>query len=197
MQYRRMGRCGLKVSTITLGTLWFGLKVDEATAVRIVDRALAVGINSIDTADIYGKDRWDTPERGSSEEIVGRALKGRRGAVVLATKVAARPAGRCQRPGPQPQAHRGGHARESEAPADRLRRPLLPARARLHDPVGGIARDAQRSGAPRQDPLHRALELLRLAGVQGLVGSRTERTWQASTVSRWSTTCWPATPSWR
>jgi aryl-alcohol dehydrogenase-like predicted oxidoreductase len=89
MQYRRMGRSGLKVSALTLGTLWFGSKVDEATAVEIVDRALDAGINCIDTADIYGKDRWDTPERGPSEEIVGRALKGRRQAVVLATKVCA------------------------------------------------------------------------------------------------------------
>ena len=89
MQYRRMGRSGLKLSAITLGTLWFGSKVDEATAVRIVDRALAAGVNCIDTADIYGKERWDTPERGPSEEIVGRALKGRRQSIVLATKVAA------------------------------------------------------------------------------------------------------------
>jgi aryl-alcohol dehydrogenase-like predicted oxidoreductase len=84
-----MGNSGLKLSAITLGTLWFGSKVDEATALRIVDRALAAGVNCIDTADIYGKDRWDTPCRGPAEEIVGRALKGRRQSVVLATKVAA------------------------------------------------------------------------------------------------------------
>jgi len=89
MQYRNLGRSGLKVSVITLGSLWFGNKVDESTARRIVDRALAAGVNCIDTADIYGKDRWDTPERGPSEEIVGRALKGRRQSVVLATKVCA------------------------------------------------------------------------------------------------------------
>jgi aryl-alcohol dehydrogenase-like predicted oxidoreductase len=89
MQYRRMGRSGLKVSAITLGTLWFGSKVDEATALQIVDRALAAGVNCVDTADIYGKERWDTPERGPSEEIVGRALKGRRQSVVLASKVCA------------------------------------------------------------------------------------------------------------
>jgi 1-deoxyxylulose-5-phosphate synthase len=89
MQYRKMGKSGLKVSAISLGTLWFGSKVDEATAFAIVDRALAAGVNCIDTADIYGKERWDTPERGPSEEIVGKALKGRRQSVVLATKVAA------------------------------------------------------------------------------------------------------------
>ncbi len=89
MQYRRMGKSGLKISALTLGTLWFGPKVDEGTARDIVDRALAAGVNCIDTADIYGKDRWDTPERGPAEEIVGRALKGRRQSVVLASKVAA------------------------------------------------------------------------------------------------------------
>jgi 1-deoxyxylulose-5-phosphate synthase len=89
MQYRRMGRSGLKLSAISLGSLWFGNKVDEPTALRIVDRALDAGVNYLDTADIYGKDRWDTPARGPAEEIVGRTLKGRRESVVLATKVAA------------------------------------------------------------------------------------------------------------
>ncbi len=84
-----MGKSGLRVSAIALGTLWFGSKVDEPTALRIVDRALDAGVNCLDTADIYGKDRWDTPERGPSEEIVGRALRGRRESLVLATKVAA------------------------------------------------------------------------------------------------------------
>lgn len=89
MQFRRMGKSGLKLSALSLGTLWFGNKVDEAGARSIIDRALAAGVNCIDTADIYGKDRWDTPERGPAEEIVGRALKGRRDSVVLSSKVAA------------------------------------------------------------------------------------------------------------
>ncbi len=89
MRYKNMGRSGLKISALTLGTLWFGRKVDEAAARRIVDRALDAGVNCVDTADIYGKDRWDTPERGPSEEIVGRVLKGRRRSVVLASKVCA------------------------------------------------------------------------------------------------------------
>jgi aryl-alcohol dehydrogenase-like predicted oxidoreductase len=84
-----MGRSGLRLSAITLGTLWFGSKVDEATSIEIVHRALDAGVNCVDTADIYGKDRWDTPTRGPAEEIVGKALKGRRQSVVLATKVAA------------------------------------------------------------------------------------------------------------
>jgi aryl-alcohol dehydrogenase-like predicted oxidoreductase len=89
MQYRRMGASGLKLSAITLGTLWFGPKVDEAASIRIVHHALDAGVNCVDTADIYGKDRWDTPCRGAAEEIVGKALKGRRQSAVLATKVAA------------------------------------------------------------------------------------------------------------
>lgn len=89
MAYRNMGRAGVKLSTLTLGTLWFGSKVDETAARLIIDSALDAGVNCLDTADIYGKDRWDTPERGPSEEIVGRALKGRRQSVVLATKVCA------------------------------------------------------------------------------------------------------------
>jgi 1-deoxyxylulose-5-phosphate synthase len=89
MEYRRMGKSGLKLSALTLGTLWFGSKVDEAASIRIIDAALDAGVNCIDTADIYGKDGWDTPCRGPAEEIVGKALKGRRQAVVLATKVAA------------------------------------------------------------------------------------------------------------
>ena len=89
MQYRRMGSSGLKVSAIALGSLWFGNKVDEPAAHRIVDRAVEAGVNCVDTADIYGKDRWDTPKRGPAEEIVGRVLKGRRESLVLTTKVAA------------------------------------------------------------------------------------------------------------
>jgi aryl-alcohol dehydrogenase-like predicted oxidoreductase len=84
-----MGKSGLKVSVLSLGTLWFGNKIDEPTARGIVDRALDAGVNYVDTADIYGKDRFDTPQRGPTEEIVGRVLKGRRDSVVLATKVAA------------------------------------------------------------------------------------------------------------
>ena len=129
MQYRRMGKSGLKISVLTLGTLWFGSKVDEATAREIVDRALAAGINCVDTADIYGKDRWDTPERGPAEEIVGRALKGRRQSVVLATKVAALTGPGANDRGLSRKHIVEGVAREPAPPADGLHRHLLPARA--------------------------------------------------------------------
>ncbi len=81
MQYREFGRTGLKVSPLCLGAMNFGGRTPLADACDIVDRALDVGINIIDTADVYG--------RGASEEIVGEALQrnGHRDRVILATKV--------------------------------------------------------------------------------------------------------------
>ncbi|MGW6495242.1 aldo/keto reductase [Nonomuraea angiospora] len=79
---RPLGRTGIQVTPYCLGTMMFG-KVgnpDHDDCVRIVHRALDAGINFVDTADVYGP-------RGESEEIVGKALKGRRDDVVLATKV--------------------------------------------------------------------------------------------------------------
>ncbi|GGP14655.1 aldo/keto reductase [Nonomuraea glycinis] len=85
MQYRTLGRTGIKVSPYALGALMFATHVgnpDPDDSARIIHRALDAGINLIDTADVYG----------DSEEVVGRALKGRRDHVVLATKVS-RPMG--------------------------------------------------------------------------------------------------------
>lgn len=83
MRIRRLGRTGLKVSNLCLGAMTFGHSqwgCDEGTAVKIIDRFLGAGGNFIDTADVYSS--------GISEEIVGRAIRGRRPSVVLATKVA-------------------------------------------------------------------------------------------------------------
>lgn len=80
MQYRNLGRSGLKVSPICLGTMMFGGQTDEATANRIVQSARMEGVNFIDTADVYNE--------GRSEEITGRAIAANRHAWVLATKVA-------------------------------------------------------------------------------------------------------------
>ena len=79
--YRLLGTTGLKVSPLTLGAMMFGRigNPDHDDSVRIIHRALDAGINIIDTADVYS--------RGESEEIVGKALKGRRDDVVVATKV--------------------------------------------------------------------------------------------------------------
>ncbi|MBI4268175.1 MAG: aldo/keto reductase [Chloroflexi bacterium] len=79
MEYRRLGKSGLKVSEIGLGTNSFGSRTDERVSIGIVEHALELGINFIDTADLYG--------RGRSEEIIGKALAGKRSRVVLATKV--------------------------------------------------------------------------------------------------------------
>ena len=79
MKYKRLGRCGINVSEICLGTANFGFSVDEPTAANIIKRAVDLGVNFIDTANIYAD--------GRSEEIVGRAIKGIREQVVLATKV--------------------------------------------------------------------------------------------------------------
>jgi aryl-alcohol dehydrogenase-like predicted oxidoreductase len=78
MQYRRLGRTGLKVSEIGLGTMMFGEKTDEAESVRIIQQALDAGVNLIDVADVYAG--------SASEHIVGAALAGRRSQAVLATK---------------------------------------------------------------------------------------------------------------
>lgn len=81
MHTRPLGRTGIRVSTFTLGTMMFGPygNPDPDECVKIVHRALDRGINTIDTADVYGGD-------GESERIVGKALRGRRDDVVLATK---------------------------------------------------------------------------------------------------------------
>ncbi|MEU9045619.1 MULTISPECIES: aldo/keto reductase [unclassified Kitasatospora] len=97
MQYRTLGRTGVQVSSLALGAMNFGrighTTQDEATA--IVDAALDAGINLIDTADVYGG--------GESEEMVGRAIAGRRDDIVLATKAGL--------PVSEERNHRGGSRR--------------------------------------------------------------------------------------
>jgi len=80
MDYRTLGRSGLKVSPLCLGTMNFGGPTDAATAGRIIGRARDAGVNFIDTADVY--------TGGASERITGGAIKADRDAWVLATKVA-------------------------------------------------------------------------------------------------------------
>jgi len=81
VDYRPLGRTGVQVSPLCLGTMMFGAwgNTDHDESIAIIHRALDAGINFIDTADVYA--------RGESEEIVGKALRGRRDSVVLATKV--------------------------------------------------------------------------------------------------------------
>src|ERR1700727_1551500 len=81
MRFRTLGSTGMQVSTYCLGAMMFGAwgNPDHDDSIRAIHDALDAGINFIDTADVYS--------RGESEEIVGKALKGRRDQVVLATKV--------------------------------------------------------------------------------------------------------------
>ena len=79
MDYKRLGKTGLMVSELCLGCMTFGREADEETSREIVSRFLKAGGNFIDTADVYSQ--------GVSEEITGRAIKGVRDDIVLATKV--------------------------------------------------------------------------------------------------------------
>ena len=78
MDYRNLGKAGVKVSPVCLGTMMFGGQTDEPTSIRIIHKAYDQGINFIDTADMYNM--------GESEVVVGRAISDRREKVVVATK---------------------------------------------------------------------------------------------------------------
>src|ERR1700743_1117890 len=80
MQYRQLGRSGLKISPICLGTMMFGGPTDEATSLRIIAKAREAGVNFIDTADAYNG--------VNSEQVVGRAISNNRQGWILATKLA-------------------------------------------------------------------------------------------------------------
>jgi aryl-alcohol dehydrogenase-like predicted oxidoreductase len=79
MEYRRLGRSGVMVSELCLGAMTFGRELDEAETTRMIDAFIDAGGNFIDTADVYSK--------GTSEELTGQAIKGRRDDLVIATKV--------------------------------------------------------------------------------------------------------------
>jgi aryl-alcohol dehydrogenase-like predicted oxidoreductase len=79
LEYRSVGRTGLRVSRMTLGTNNFGRDVDEPTSIRVIRKAMDLGINSIDTANVYSGRR--------SEALVGKAVHGDRDRFVIATKV--------------------------------------------------------------------------------------------------------------
>jgi aryl-alcohol dehydrogenase-like predicted oxidoreductase len=79
MKYKRLGKAGVKVSELCLGTMIYGQQVEEAPAIKIIRRAIDRGINFLDTADTY--------VNGRSEQIVGKAIEGQRDDIVLATKV--------------------------------------------------------------------------------------------------------------
>jgi len=97
MKLNSLGASGLLVSPICLGTMTFGSPVGEADAIRLIHAALDLGINFVDTANVYeGYSRFLGSAGGIAEEIVGKAMRDRRDKAIIATKVGA-PNG----PGPQ------------------------------------------------------------------------------------------------
>ncbi len=94
MQHTRLGRTGLQVSRLCLGTMTFGLQIDEAASCLVLDRAAEGGVTFIDTADVYPLG-GGVELAGKTEEIIGGWMKGRRHEFVLATKCFGRT-------GPQP-----------------------------------------------------------------------------------------------
>lgn len=80
MEYRNLGRSGLQVSCVGLGGNTFGWWVDEQRSAAVINRGLDLGINFIDTADMY--------DNGRSEEYIGSTLKGRRTEIIIASKFA-------------------------------------------------------------------------------------------------------------
>ncbi|MGI0130626.1 MAG: aldo/keto reductase [Thermoplasmata archaeon] len=94
MQHTKLGRTGLNVSRLCLGTMTFGLQIDEAAAFAVLDRAAEAGVTFLDTADVYPLG-GSVERAGTTEKIIGRWLKGKRNQFVVATKAFGRT-------GPQP-----------------------------------------------------------------------------------------------
>ena len=174
LEYRSLGRSGLRVSAVGLGGNNFGrpgtaTETQEGTN-AVVAAALDAGVNFIDTADIYGR------EYGLSETLLGEALRGRRDEVVIATKF-----GHASLPSPLPAWGARGSRRYirlaveglAAAPADRLDRPLPAPHARPRDADRRDDRGARRARARGQGALHRPLEPQRLADRRG--GARRAR----------------------
>src|ERR1700734_3949648 len=85
MEHVRLGRSGLQVSRLCLGTMTFGLESDEATGVALMDKAVEGGVDFFGTSDAYPLG-GDLTTRGRTEEIIGRWLPGKRERIILATK---------------------------------------------------------------------------------------------------------------
>ena len=168
MEYRTLGGTGLQVSTHCLGTMMFGAwgNTDVDDCVATINAAIDGGINFVDTADVYSG--------GESEEIVGRALKGRRDEVILATKVHGQ-----MGPGRNDE----GNSRvwimkeveNSSAASAPITSTCIRSTSRGGDRGRGDARRADRSAAPGQDPLLRLLDIPRVADGRSAVDGRAAR----------------------
>ena len=161
MQYRTLGRSGVQVSPLCLGTMMFGGPTDEAAARRIIDAAADQGINFIDTANVY--------EGGRSEEIVGRGIAARRRHWVVATKLA-NPAG----PGPN---DRGLSRRHTmDALDDSLRR------LGLHE-IDILYLHREDHATPLAETVHAMADLIR-AGKLRYFGVSNYRGWRVAEICR-------------
>lgn len=158
MEYRNLGRTGVKVSKLCLGCMHFGGRTDRDVALDMIDTAIDAGINFLDTANVY--------VRGQSEETVGKALKrnGKRDRVVLATKVH----GRMRDGDPNAQGNHRRHIIEQcEASLGRLQTEWIDL-YQIHRPSSGI---------PIDETL-RALDDLVRAGKVRYLGTSTFAAWQ-------------------
>ncbi|MCE9605028.1 MAG: aldo/keto reductase [Planctomycetia bacterium] len=164
MNLRSLGSSGLLVSPICLGTMTFGSPVNEAEAIRLIHAALDLGINFIDTANVYeGYARYLGSPGGVAEEIVGKALRDRRDRAIVATKVGA-PLG----PGPQDRGLSAVHIlREVDRSLKRLQTDCIDLYI-IHWP-------------DRHVPLETTLEAIDIAAQQGKIryfGASNHAAWQ-------------------
>ena len=164
MEHRSLGRTGVSVSKFCLGAMMFGAwgNPDHDESIRIIHRALDAGINFVDTADVYAQ--------GESEEIVGKALSGRRDDIILATKFHGAMGEDPNRQG----SSRRWIIREVEDSLRRLGTDWIDL-YQVHRPRDrhrrrGDAVGAQRPRPPGQDPVHRLLDVPRQPDRRSPVG---------------------------
>ena len=190
MDHSRLGRTGLQVSKLCLGTMTFGLQCDEPTSVSILDRAAEGGIDFIDSSDVYPLG-GDLATVGRTEEILGRWLHGKRDRFVLATKCFGRTGPSPFDSGKLQKAYLRRNRRILAPTTNRLHRSLSAPRVRFGDPDRRDARCARRSCPPRKDPLHRMFELSHLpAGPR----HRAQRDARAGAIRLGSTSLQPVVP---
>ncbi len=176
MEYRNLGRTGLKVSELCLGTMQWGWTADESQSFAVMDAFVAAGGNFIDTADVYS--RWAEGNPGGvSEEIIGRWMKasGNRRQIVLATKVRG-----VMWDGPNGEGLSRGHIMAPSRTACAACRPTSstctrPTGSTPSTPIDETMRGAGRPGAPGQGAHRGLLQLPGLAAGQGAVDQRQAR----------------------
>ena len=187
MRHRRLGRTGLYVSEICLGTMTFGGQgawwknvgqVDQSSANALVERALAAGVNFIDTADVYSEGLSEKILRSGTARSQGAARK-RNHRDQGARTNRSRP----QHGWPVAQSHHECRGSQPKAPQPRLYRPISGSRCRPGYADRGNHARARQSGVARPGSLHRRLQHGRVADHEGDSGFR------ANTITRGSKRC--------